>query len=111
MKHYRLQEFPPCPNSLCEFAAQLNAGGYCKVLDYDTNSVTSINVVDSDGFTHLLFYDLDLIKRNCGFVTHMFIDGTFKTRPRIKDCTQLLNVLVVIHNRVSLAHFYDIRKK
>ena len=106
LKPYRLKAFPPCPKTLSEFGWQLNQGGYSKILNYELNNITAVTVIDLDGETHVLFYDQDLLDEYFKNISHIFVDATFQTRPRIQDCTQLLNILAVINNCVRQFMFY-----
>lgn len=84
-----------------EFIVQLNDEQYSSVLKYDNHKLTAVPIVDADGCVHILFYDEEILKTYFLYVTHLFIDATFGTRPKISDCMQLLNVLGGYADRVS----------
>lgn len=83
-----------------EFIHQINENKYDLILNYYDHKVSAYPVEDADKFTHILFYDEDFIQKNFEECTHLFIDGTFKTRPSLNDCSQLLIVMGVLSGHV-----------
>ena len=85
-----------------EFANQIREEKYNNVLDYEEEwKMEAVPVIDEGGDTHIIFYNKEFNETNFEIVKDVFIDGTFKSRPNIKDCMQLLTVLGVLSNRVS----------
>lgn len=76
-------------------------GGYDKLMKYKTHTLEAAVVTDSDGFIHILFYDKEFINTRLNRIMQLFIDATYDTRPKLKDCMQLLNILGIYLGRVS----------
>ena len=106
LKPYRLKAFPPYPKTLAQFGEQLDTGGYDKLLNYENNKLSVVTIEDQEGFVHILFYDQKLLDEFFKDVKHIFVDGTYQTRPNIKHCSQLLNVLAVISGVVRNLNYY-----
>lgn len=89
-----------------QFAEQLVEGKYDCLLRYKTHKLEfTIAVEDTDAADiHILFYDREFINTNLKRIIQLFIDGTFGTRPKLKDCMQLLNILGIYLGRVSIAN-------
>lgn len=57
-------------------------------------------VKSSSKHEHVIFYDENLLKKFTK--NENFIDGTFKSRPNVSGCAQLLTILGRSNNKVSL---------
>ncbi|KAL7289179.1 hypothetical protein TKK_0017122 [Trichogramma kaykai] len=96
MKKWRSNKFPAKAKNIGEFVKQINNGDYNKVLSYYDFEVSAQPVMDAKGMEHVLLYDKEFIKKHFENCTHLFIDGTFKTRPDLEDCVQLLIIMGVL---------------
>lgn len=56
---------------------------------------------------HVLLYDSELLRKFTP--DEIFVDGTFDARPKIKKCNQLLTVLGIKYNVVSLKYVKTIK--
>lgn len=103
MKRWRLKNFPPSPTSLQQFLQQMDQNLYAKVLRYsEGHSMTAHGVTDTNGDTHVIFFDQLFIEQFLQSVRRLFIDATFQCRPNMSDICQLLTVMGVVSNHVSL---------
>lgn len=102
MKHWRRRCFPPNPTNLAGFLDQLRQPCYSNLLNYERNLITINEVTDIDGCLHLIFYDSEFVQNVMSGATKIFVDGTFQTTPRPTDAYQLVMVMAVRFNHVSL---------
>ena len=101
-KKWKIRSYPPTPTTTAEFAKQLEEGKYDHILSYEEEwRVEAVPIVDKNNDIHIIFYDAAFDKDNFEDVETCFVDATFKSRPNLKDCRQLLTFLGVLANRVS----------
>ncbi|KAL7294469.1 hypothetical protein TKK_0012463 [Trichogramma kaykai] len=84
---------------MAQFINQINNEEYNLILNYEEHKVSDIPVEDTDKFKHVLLYDSEFVQQNFKNCTHLFIDATFKSRPSLSDCLQLLIVMGVLSGR------------
>ena len=82
-------------------ATQLAQPESSRLLEYDVGRLVSRRIVDSLGKVHILLYDPEFVGSQFCTVSKIFIDGTFKTTPRLRDVYQLVTVLGVTYDHVS----------
>lgn len=102
MANWRRGVWPASPKNLDEFHRVLTAPGNEKLTTYNDASMTLEHIVDNDGEKHEVFYDPVFVRKVMPSATKIFIDATFQTTPRMAGISQLLTVMVVSHNHVSL---------
>lgn len=70
-----------------------------RLLEYDLGKMSPVSISDDEGNVHLLMYDPELANEFLN-VSHVVIDGTFQTTPRVRGVYQLVAVLGVKYDHV-----------
>lgn len=104
------KKFLPSENvSFKDFQIQTECEEFKKLLEHRSGKVTAKLIVDSLEEEHVILYDSDFLKtRDCSEITRLFLDGTFKTTPRLYTTTfetpsyQVLVIMGIIRNHVSI---------
>lgn len=72
-----------------------------KLLQYHVGKLTTRKIVDTENNVHLLMYDAQFAEEFAN-VTHVFIDGTFQTTPRVRGVYPLVTVLGIKYDHVRI---------
>lgn len=101
MKECRRRRYPQCPHTLAEFAQQLLCQEHARNLEYNAGRLSVMLITDINDSQHVVFYDENFIREEMSEVARLFIDATFRSRPRIEGVYQLLTIMGVKLNHVS----------
>lgn len=105
MYRARNERFPNIPGSLLELANLLHAEenrGICQTLRGNDN-IFSGDVTDSNGHTHIIFMSEAMLAFMRENAVILFSDGTFDSRPGSPPSSQVLCILTVWDENVSVA--------
>ena len=103
LKPYCLKAFPLYPNSV----RIPRTAGYWRIRQAaQLRALSAVTVKHEERFVHILFYDQKSLDEYFKEIRHIFADGTYQTRPNIRQCIQLLNVLAVISDSVRNLNSY-----
>lgn len=104
MKKWRKKNFPKQPRTIKEMGEKLLEPGNEKLRSYGPGVIEPITITDSDGNDHMILIDRELINKRFKNLKNakIFIDGTFQTTPKLDDIYQLLTVMMMHHNHVSV---------
>ncbi|XP_043287572.1 uncharacterized protein [Venturia canescens] len=95
MKKCRRRRYPQQPHTIEVFVQQLTAPEYTRNLEYETGHLTVVLITDENNGKHVIFYDAKFVQEEMTEVTRLFIDATFKSRPRLQGVYQVLTILGV----------------
>lgn len=102
LKRLRRWEFPACPNSLLEMADGLENPDNARLLQHAGRQLLNTRrIIDAQGNLHILIFSPEFVANEFNAVSKLFIDGTFKTTPRVQGVYQLLTILGIRYNHVS----------
>lgn len=105
LKKCRRRRYPPCPANISEFVDKLSSAENARNLEYSTGRLSVNLIVDENGSQHALFFDENFVRDEMHDVTRLLVDATFRARPRIEGATQLLTVMGIKLNHVSIFPF------
>uniref|UniRef100_A0ABD2WAB1 MULE transposase domain-containing protein n=1 Tax=Trichogramma kaykai TaxID=54128 RepID=A0ABD2WAB1_9HYME len=111
LKKWRSTKFPVKAKDMAQFINQINNEEYNLILNYEEHKVSAIPVEDTDKFKHVLLYDSEFVQQNFENCTHLFIDATFKSRPSLSDCLQLLIVMGVLSGHAVPLFYVPMSRK
>ncbi|KAL7286759.1 hypothetical protein TKK_0018904 [Trichogramma kaykai] len=99
IRRWRLLSFPGSPNSIISMIHQLQDPANDRLFNHRTGFLTRHVMRDEDGYSHFVFYDLDVLNRVRMTVQTLLIDMTYKTCPLLPDANlQLGTVMAAYHN-------------
>lgn len=101
MKRWRRASYPPAPANIQEFVRSVSQPDFQRNLEYNTGRLHVTLITDGDGHNHALLYDPEFVQAEMQNVDKLFLDGTFRTRPRLADAYQLFTVIGIKLNHVS----------
>lgn len=100
MKECRRKRYRQRPHTIEEFAQQLTEPEFGRNLEYDTGRFSVIPITDNNNGQHVVFYDAQFVHEEMSEVTRLFVDATFRARPRLEGAYQLLTVMGIKLNHV-----------
>lgn len=102
LRRWRRKTFGKSPTTIVELIENLPKLEKAKVLCYtNKNHWTWFGIKDARKNKHVLFMDLEFISKIWDTLSHLSADGTFFTRPKLTDCTQLFIFMGIKKNYVS----------
>lgn len=69
--------------------------------------MTIDRILDGGGESHILFYDPVFVRKIMPNVSKVFVDAMFQITPRLQGVSQLLTLMVVSHDHVSLKSKFE----
>lgn len=106
MQQCRRQHYPPNPRTIDEFVTRLSDTAYERNLEYCNGRLSVTLIIDSSGARHALLFDENFVRQQMGDVTKILIDGTFRSRPRIEGVYQLVTIMGIKLNHVSIFSYF-----
>lgn len=100
MKECRRKRFPRHPHTIEEFVQRLTDLEFGRSLEYDTGRFSVILITDSNNGRHVILYDAHFVHEEMSEVTRLFVDATFRSRPRLEGAYQLLTIMGIKLNHV-----------
>lgn len=101
MKRWRSLRYPRSPKTIEEFAEQLRNNGH--LLKSGNIKLDSKLVEVRNGKKHIVFYNEEFIRSEFDDVERLFIDATYKPKPKLTNSYQLLTILGIRHGHVCLS--------
>lgn len=102
IKKWRRDVFPANIKNIRDFCTELNNEAIKPLFETETVKLQSKLITDADNNVHLVFYDLDFIRKHFQQVKELFIDATFDTVTKLDDAYQLFSILGIIVECVSI---------
>ncbi|XP_044597447.1 uncharacterized protein LOC123274010 [Cotesia glomerata] len=101
MLRWRRQIKPPIPDSIDQYINLIEMPEWNMYTSHNQTNITVITIEDNDHSKSIIYADLEFL-RSLNNVFELYIDATFKVVPRKPAFRQLLTILGLVQDSVSL---------
>ncbi|KAJ8665574.1 hypothetical protein QAD02_007236 [Eretmocerus hayati] len=101
MNRWRRESFPPHPKTFEELCKQAREERYNSILRSMDRKLECHVLVDADDCEHIIYYDKEFVRTKMRNTKYLFLDGTFKCRPKTEGIAQIFNVMGIKLGRTA----------